>query len=403
MKKIPKLLLTIVLLAGPVQPTFAAIEEKGTTWWSVEELLSFNQKVEAEKDAECGNNEGCRREFGFTMIEKGPEYSALNNLLEGQIWLTSINPGEETVKVFYFGDDMMLKRMGIEEKISLEHLYLGWVEDWHGQIFNYDRDYFSSGSLLGNHPMYTGGIAKNGKGWLPDGEEVELSVSGSDLVNNTHGLIDYAVYTERNVFNAQGYFDYSNCLKSSDYEVGMECKMYVSGDQWVSYFPVTKQNESIPENEPTSDDQGEDAVVETSPNGQSENTIDIDQEKHQTEETGIQNEVATEPESEEPKPDTTLSLQKYSQEGIKFEQEAGISLASSNSVPTSIQKENNLKAPETGNNTKKASGGSIEMPWWMIAINVVGLLSLLWLLLPTKKPKSQKKPRKTIDKNTGLR
>lgn len=221
---------------GSITPTYAAMRENDTTWWSVEEMIDFYYEVEAEKEAVCGDDQNCKMEFGFSLFDRGEKYQALQNFTETQIWLTSVNPGQETIKVFYFDDDTMLKHMGIEEKISLEHLYFGWVEDWHGQIFNYDHDYFNNGGLPGNHPMYDGSIEKNGKGWLPAMREIELSVSGSELINNS-GRIDYAAYAEYNKFNAQGSFDYSNCLRSPDYELGTECKMYISADQWVSYFP----------------------------------------------------------------------------------------------------------------------------------------------------------------------
>ena len=259
MNKIPKLLLTILtiyLIGAPFRPVSAAMKDKGTTWWSVEEMIAFYQEVEVEKEAECGSNQDCRMEFDFNLFEKGEKYQALHNFTEGQVWLTSINPGEEIIKVFYFDDEMMLRHMGIEEKISLEHLYFGWVEDWHGQIFSYDHDYFNNGDLPGNHPMYDGSAEKDGEGWLPAWEEVELSVAGSNLVDNTHGRIDYAVYAERNMFNAQGSFDYSNCLRSPDYEVGMECKMYVSADQWVAFFPPREDIVEESEVEPEQDEQG---------------------------------------------------------------------------------------------------------------------------------------------------
>ena len=219
------------------EPTshMTVIEDKGTTWWSVQELLKFYPEVEAEKDAECGDNQDCRMEFGWSMIERGPKYSALNNLLEGQFWVTSVNPSAETVKVLFFDDDMMLKRMGIEEKLEIEHLYLGWFDEWTGQIYNYNHDGFTNGSVTGSHPLYDSTVEDINA--IVPWEEVELSVAGGNLIENTTGKLDYALYAKYNMFNAQGHFDYSSCLRAPDYQDGMECQMMVSGDQWVSYFP----------------------------------------------------------------------------------------------------------------------------------------------------------------------
>lgn len=238
------LILVFGFIFNPATPTFAAIKDKGTTWWSVTELLEFYQEVEAEKATECGNNEECKMEFNYSMIDRGLKYSALNNLLEAQIWVTSVNPAAETVKILFFDDDMMLKSMGIQEKLHLEHLYMGWIEDWNGQIYSYDHEQFTDGSLEGNHIMYDGNTSSNGADWIPAWNEYELSVAGSNLSKNTLGRIDYAAFAEDNMYNAQGYFDYSDCLNSPYYQEGMECKMMISGDQWVTYSPLREETES---------------------------------------------------------------------------------------------------------------------------------------------------------------
>ena len=84
MKKTSILLLSILvasLAVMPSQSTFAAIEEKGTTWWSVAEMLEFYQEVEAEKTTECGGDHSCEMEFDLNMRERGPKYSALANFV----------------------------------------------------------------------------------------------------------------------------------------------------------------------------------------------------------------------------------------------------------------------------------------------------------------------------------
>ena len=241
--------------------SMTVIEDKGTTWWSVQELLKFYPEVEAEKDAECGDNQDCRMEFGWSMIERGPKYSALNNLLEGQFWVTSVNPSAETVKVLFFDNDMMLRHMGIEEKLEIEHLYLGWFDEWKGQIYNYDHDGFTNGSISGSHPLYDSTVEDIDA--IVPWEEVELSVAGGNLIENTTGKLDYALYAKYNMFNAQGHFDYSSCLRAPDYQDGMECQMMVSGDQWVSYFPpresIIEQTTTInePDNGETGDNEQE--------------------------------------------------------------------------------------------------------------------------------------------------
>ncbi|MBR3353000.1 hypothetical protein IKG49_00130 [Candidatus Saccharibacteria bacterium] len=391
MKRIPKILISSLMLSSvfiPPSPTFAAIADKGTTWWSVEELLEFNEEVELEKVAECGDDEECKMEFGFTMFDRGPKYSALNSLLDAQIWVTSVNPAEETIKVLFFDDEMMLKRMGIEEKIHLEHLYVGWVEEWSGQIFNYDHDRFIGGSITGNHPMYDGSSEVNGEDWIPAWEEYELSVAGSNLIDNTHGRIDYAVFAKNNMFNAQGSFDYLSCLNAADYQEETECKMYVSGDQGYSYFPPREQ------------------IVEQSTVSEEENQPEVVKEVYCNLEEALQivmesaeincqlgkvpysyyvqewEKLNSNPDSDdvpevEPEPTFTLTPEP--------EPESNNNPLSN--PPLALVKEDPIapKAPETGRagNYTDSSDNSLETPWWFIFLNIIGALLLVWWFMPT--------------------
>ena len=84
MKKIPILLSILItsLLLSPVKSSFAMMEDRDTTWWTVEEMLAFYEEVEAEKQAECGDNQDCKIEFNFTMYDKGPKSAALETFLQ---------------------------------------------------------------------------------------------------------------------------------------------------------------------------------------------------------------------------------------------------------------------------------------------------------------------------------
>ena len=130
-RKIPLLILTLTIsaLAATVpNQASAAVRYDGTTWWSVAEMLDFYNQVEQEKVTLCGDDAGCTQEFDMTMVEKGNKYSALNNLIEGQFWITSINPKEETVKILFFDEDRMLAHMGIKEEIRLNSFYFAWFD-----------------------------------------------------------------------------------------------------------------------------------------------------------------------------------------------------------------------------------------------------------------------------------
>ena len=169
----------------------------------------------------------------MTMIEKGKKYSALENFLQGQFWVTAVNPKEETVKILYFDQEMMLRHMGIEENITLDYFYLAWFDNWQGQIYNFYRPQFISGEIEGLHTVYDSIAEDLDVTHLPAWSEIELSVPGAGLLLNTSGKLDLAVFGTRG-FNSMGYTDYSDCLNAPDYEEGAECKLMISGDKWIS-------------------------------------------------------------------------------------------------------------------------------------------------------------------------
>ena len=322
---------------------FAAISDRGTTWWSVEELLDFYQEVEKEKTNICGEDQNCRIEFGYNMIDRGPKYAALNNFLETQIWVTAVNPAKETVKVFYFDEDVMLKRMGIEEKIHLRELYMGWFNEWNAQIFNYDHEIFTNGDMADLHTIYDGNSGINGADWIPTWKEVELSVAGSNLIDNHSGILDYAVYAENNMFSAVGTFNYSDCLNAPDYIEGVECRLMFSGDQWATYFPPRVQiSESI-----------EELPIVTEIHG------DVLEEKILK---------AT----ENPPEETAAII----------------------SENDTTSKEEGIKAPNTGRSMSAANGSASPMPWWIIMMEVLGGILMLWWFIPVRNMKKRKKSKK---------
>lgn len=354
MKKIPIFVLSILifgLLFGPSQSSHAAISENDTAWWTVEELIEFYPEVEAEKDAECGDNQDCRMEFNFSMMERGPKYSALSNLLEGQFWITSINPKAETIKVLFFDDDMMLKRMDIEEKLTIENLYIGWTETWlgHGYYHNFVAPF--DDTMPGVHQLFNS-ETEDSRLIVP-WQENEFPMLEPDISGNTSGVLYYTIYAENEMFNAQGTFNYSSCMNTSDYQEGTECKMYVSGDRWVSYFPPR------------------DAIVDDDP---IENLG----------ETNI-NELTTIETT-----DTSDHVDTKQQEGTKEVMILQV-------VQDNIENQAIPKAPHTGEYaTIPDSHKTIDFPWWLAILIVLGGVTLLWLFWP-------KKSKKPLDKNKRVR
>lgn len=393
MKKIPLFILSILVLGlATTQSSHAAILENDTTWWTVEELLAFYPEVEAEKEAKCGSDLDCKMEFGFLMMERGEKYSALNNLLESQFWVTSINPETETIKVLFFDDDMMLKRMGIEEKLELENLYIGWTESWlgHGYYHNFEAPF--NNTILGVHQLFNSEVEDIGV--ITPWQESEFSMLDLDISGNTNGFLNYTIYAKNNMFNAQGDINYSSCLNSPDYREGMECKMYISGSRWVSFFPPRTQ---IVEQGPVvtlaapDDDRGS---IEPTTQANEANSTDNPDSPSELNESLKPSNTNTDNDPEE---FNNPIAQNEIIESLDNTKETN-----SNTIALGYSKIIQPRAPETGQG-KITSNNSIEMPWWIILINAIGLLLAVWWLVPSKTQKSRKKYKKTIDKKRILR
>ncbi len=467
---------------GPPSPTFAAIKDKGTTWWSVEELLEFNREVEEEKTTECGDNQDCKMEFDFSLIERGPKYSALNNLLEAQFWITAINPIEETIKVLFFDEDMMLKRMGINEILQLESLHIDWLEPKEGQAFNHN-DRITEG-VVENHLMYDGDASMNGDNWIPAWEEIDLSIAGSEIINNTHGIINYSIFAKNNMFNAQGTFHYSSCLNAPDYQTGAECQLYFSGDQWASYFPPREQitEDNAAPSEPAIIKTvycSREEIIHYLKNREEELTCELGkvsesslqellqqslQEEEQLQQLSQEEESSQLPPQDDELPQAsaeevedevkeetsdstddadTKPIPEPSSAPILEETPEPVTVSISESIVGSIPKsivnsapqptnelkvsgttlestnqlrvndavsvsEGGLRVPDTGEigNYSERNGNGTAMPWWIIFLNTLGVLLIVWWLLPTKNEKMRKsaeKAKKSIDKKCRLR
>lgn len=349
MKKIPILLLLTLISSfafAPSRSSFATMEENGTTWWSVEELLDFYPEVEAEKDAECGDDQDCRMEFDFNLMEKGGEYRALSDLMSMQFWVTGVNPDKQTIDVLFFDEEIMLRHMGIREKLTLERLTMGWFDEPTDEVFYRSYDELASGLLPGFHVLFTSNPENLAD--ITPWRETTLSISDTNLVNNTHGKIAYRIYA--GPFNAVGNFDYSSCFSKPDYVSGQGCKMYVSADQWISFFPSRNENE---------------------PNELTNQNSSTDNSPSDSEPT---------PPVEEP----LVVEQPIIDRGTELSEE---SREDSVSNETTLSLAPDIKAPNTG---VGSCDRAVEFPWWFMLMLLIGDIVALWLFWPTKSKKSRK-------------
>ncbi|MBQ2623401.1 hypothetical protein IJG12_03745 [Candidatus Saccharibacteria bacterium] len=327
-----------IILAG--DNTSAMYKAPDATWWTVQELLDFKEQTKQEEFEICGQNQSCKEELFFTNLEsEDTRYQALEMMLQSRFVVTSINPGQEKIKVIYFDEDPMLKRMGIEEHDPLNHIFMAWFNQDNSAITNYSYQYPYQNQFPDDiHLLYIGDKESFGNGSFPSNQEFELPIHQTGLVDNHLASIKVATFA--NQYNSMGQANYLSCIREPDYAVGVECRMMYSAEQGPRYFPPRETIEQI---QSTSD---------TSP-------------------------------VEEP---TILTLETSDNSQISTSEDNFSEL-----VSTSPRNENELtntmKAPETGTFTNECNK-VIEFPWWLALLLMLGNATLLWLFWPKNQKNS---------------
>ena len=370
MRKIITLLISTIILGTAFSPgTKAMFVEEGANWWSFDEMLDYYYEMESQQEAECHGDFDCNMRFEEEHYENDEKYRAMHSLPERQFLLTAINPVKETIKVFLFGQDMMLKRMGIEENLSPDSLYISWIED--PNTWGY-----------AGHTMFDKNTEIDGDGWLPVDTEVELSVAGSNLNDSPTGRLGYSIFA--GFFNAQGGFNYASCLTDPDYYEGAECKIAFSAEKGTRYYPPKALALETPNNtEPEDTGLQNDISSVEMPNEDTPLSFEPDiDDTDQSTELPYENEDATTPAT------TPASASDI----------AATATTSATSEPTHIQEGKNqtadkespvkgeLKAPETGTFTASDEHG-FEFPWWLGVLLGINGLILAWLFWPEFKRK----------------
>ena len=345
MKKIPIFLLILITCATinllvPLKTEALYVDDSGTTWWSVEDLLEFSKIAEAEEEALCGDDFDCRNELFFSKFEsEDMRYQALEMLKEGRFWITAVNPTAETIEVLYFDEDEMLKRWGYEEIQPLEFIFIAWFDSINGEIGNYNHELPIEPQFSDDlHLLYADSAEPFDEEGFPADKPFGLPINSTNLIDNYLGYLYIATFGEN--YNSKGYLDYSDCLE--DYREGETCKLMFSpgnGYKFLSPREKTIENEQNENNDEGNDGEltglGEVTYIEAQTPGEENETVSF-------------------------------------------------------SVP---------EAPNTGNYTG-ACEKVVEFPWWLTIILVLGNITALWLFLPSK---SHKNLKKALDKDSGVR
>lgn len=374
MRKIPIKLLTILVLSTVFSGIISAkthalyIGEDNTTWYTVPEMLDYKEIIDQEEQNLCGNDMNCQQEFYFNKFETDEKFRALDQLTQQQIVVTSVNPEAEILKVLFFDEDMMLKRMGISTKLKLIEFYMGWFEYDVERIYNYGSytDKLFSDTMPGAHLIYA--QRDNNGDKIPSNKEIEIYAPGSNLQLNSSGEIAYGVIA--NQFNAAGRFIFTSCLREPDYQDSTGCHLMLSGDQGYRYFPPretllneTTENHIEQEeiNELLSDEEAKEQIGNEAPN--SENML--------TQESNNAHNNLVE---------LTDIYTAKAENLSKIKAEENVA-KSDNSF---------LGAPDTGESNKTPEKVTI-MPWWIIFLSIISIYLIVWWFTPTKNEKNYNK------------
>lgn len=369
MKKLPLLLATLTLGAGQIplltSNTHALyIDNKNNTWYTVAELLAYQKEVSREENELCSTDQSCHDEWFFNRLENDPKFQALSILEQQQFAVTAVNPGQETFKVLAFSENMMLKRWGISERVSLNKFYLAWFEteaagEMVGNFSAYEEELYND-ILPETHTLYAHRPDLN-RAEFPGVTDVEVEFAvrpGSNMGMDQRGLLGYLVDGEG--YNAVGGVYYRPCVEADDYIEGMECRMMISAEGGVTFMPPretlmsqTNENEGDDEGSNDSDDNGNNGG-ENNGNNEEINILGL-------ESSGDDN---NEPENEDQIEQANVAIK----------------------LPTT---------PNTGTHTNQEKEQNIEFPWWLGAILGINVLTLIWFFLPIGLEKTKKSPKKS--------
>ncbi len=251
--KIPVMVAAVMLLStfGLKTPSISAkMEKDGVTYWSIAEMAEFKKIIDAEVKEKCHGDIRCEDEAKYNYYRQGGQYRALEVAdMVGGFMVTNINPALETITIRYTDyQEQWFRRNGFERDFHEEiiSLYMVWVDEGVGDpavdtryMYNYADRLKAGEEIPGVHVILAKNNEKDGVGWLPEGEEVEFSIAGSDILSlNSTNRIHHKLGGNIGMSISIGTTYLSECLDSPDYEVGMDCKLMIGDDGSYSYKPV---------------------------------------------------------------------------------------------------------------------------------------------------------------------
>lgn len=334
-------ILISILISACTRINVSAI---GPSSWTFEEMSVFSHQIEELKEAYCEEHpnpympEMCYYEYQWDG-EDQDKYNATSAYNMNGLIITAINPSKKSFRIYFKSIELGYKRIGFapsDYTHDLASLYIAQFDNGY-PMGSYWEDIENGVVDPHRHTIYAGTAKSNGDHWIPSDEEVELPIG--DISVNPESSRHIQINYKTTLGISYGiYYDLSECLDSPNYREGMECQIrYRNSDNMIFFVPA----------EPV------DIVV---------NSLD----------------------------DNTPIDDKENQPDINIDQE------NSFLIPVSVIDEPELtksdtgmvvKAPETGVNTNETCIKTIEFPWWLIPILVLGDIILLWWFSPIHRRK----------------
>lgn len=374
---------------------YSAEKLKSQTSWTLEELEFFSEIANQELEDYCKKSADYRECTMFYSYDREAEndiYLAVNAFDREKILITSINPGNQTVKVIFRDEDRELERMiGIKRKEAMDVFYLARFDKGY-KIY----DITSSITLHTEpeaHSVFAGKASELGDGWLTPNLETELKVANLENDPNVDNILFYLMTDVGDSTNI-GSYDYNSCVKSPDYQPGNECQLVYRNKKWdfVSINPNIKEDA---ENEVVIKDNNHNESAEEN-NGSS--AIIDDYEKQAKELSSMQDasySVAVGVRMGQPSSYSTTSEEVVSSSDVTLAS-GDIPSRDDKGEYSSLAKDEKISEDLETPNLNIHHQNDTNNPWWVLPLIAIGMAFLLiWWLIPSKK---RNKKQKTLKK-----
>ena len=381
-KKLFLPLLTTTILLGVLfvsQPTFAeSTLSDGTTIWFADELIDLDAEAVAELMDTCMSI-NCPAKY-YEQVDRGGEYYALDSFRTRQLTVTAINPEQSTMRVYLRSTNWNAQVIGYTFTNSFSGVYIMWLDPDYETTYergypSYYYDAISGEDVAGIHPILYGGTSIYGDRWIPADQEVNLVLPDAELYLNDTNTITFMVELDDAGGDGGSYdtYDYSECVNSSDYAPGMECRLAFDADMEMYYVPVW----------PSYDRYVEDFFFENRPTfmyeeagygGYGETTEPIepteDSEDTNSDNAELVSEIPVEPSEEEP-------TEGLIEEPVS-DTDTDVSEPDTDDREEPLAPTTSPTTPDTGLAGREK--GINELPWWIFPLFIVSHAIIKWLL-----------------------